>query len=394
MRRSSLILVLLAVLVGVGQVAGPVVAGPKKASDNKDEEEIDYLALAARLIRDGHYDRAELTLAEVDENDEDLDRTLYYVLRGLIALDKKVYAEAATAFEKAIRAGNTDPLVYLNLARSRFGMNDYRGTVKALDAAGPAALNEPQAELIKSRAYWELGDAGGALRVLSRAGERFPEIVEFARTEIYYLVELGLYQELARSRKRFLGRSDIEARDLAAIGEALRQGGRLDEAAETLEAARLRFPDELLLTVQLARVLMDREEPLSSAILLEEAARHDPKYLVEAAELYRRAGRLQRALFINQRVSDQKAKLKQRLQILLELEDYEKIAAAESRLSRLGLLADEQVRYAMAFAFFQIRDFTSAERHVKALTDPDLFRKGIELRKAMEDCKAAGWMCE
>lgn len=393
MRRSSLILVVLAVLLGVGQVAGPVLAD-KKDDNKNEEEEIDYLALAARLIRDGHYDRAELTLAELDQNDDNLDRKLYHVLVGLVALDKKAYAEAAAAFEKAIRAGNTDPLVYLNLARARFGIKDYRGTVQALDAAGPAALKEPQAELIKSRAYWELGDTGGALTVLTRAGQRFPDIVEFPRTEIYFLIELDLFQELARSRKRFLARSDIEARDLAAIGEALRQSGSLDEAAETLEAARLRFPDELLLTIQLARVLMDREEPLSSAILLEEAARHDPAYLIEAAELYRRAGRLQRALFLNQRVSDQKAKMKQRLQILLELEDYEKIAAAESRLSRLGLLADEQVRYAMAFASFQIRDFATAERHVKALTDPDMFRKGIELRKAMEDCKAAGWLCE
>ena len=68
-------------------------------------------------------------------------------------------------------------------------------------------------------------------------------------------------------------------------------------------------------------------------MLLERVARTEPKYVVEAAELFRRSGRLERALFLNKRIADQKAKIKQRLQILLELERFEMIVAMEARHS-------------------------------------------------------------
>jgi len=358
------------------------------------EEEIDYVALAARLVQDGHWDRAELTLQQVDETDEELDHKLFYVLRGLVSLQKKVYLDAADNFELAIKAGNTDPLVYINLGRARFGGKDYQGTVDALIAAGKSARAEPRAELLLSRSYWELGDPGAALEVLQRAGKRYPDKIEFPRLESFYLIKLELFQELARRRSELLERDDVEATDLAAISEALRKGGKLDEAKYTLEAARLRFPDDETLTVQLARVLMDQDQSLSSAMLLEQAARTNPKYLIEAAEMYRRAGRLVRALFINKRIGDQKSKIKQRLQILLELGQFEQISAMEARLSRLGLLSDQQIRYALAYGFFMIRDFESSEKHIAKLTDPEFFDKGVALRKAIGACKSAGWQCQ
>lgn len=386
MRRA-----VLAAVVALSLVA--TASGDKNKGDNPDDE-VDYLALAARLVRDGHYDRAELALQKVNLDDETVDKQRYYILAGLVSMQNKVYVDAAENFERAIEAGATDPVVYVSLGQARFGMKDYRGAVTALQRAGEAARSDPRAELLLSRSYWELGDPGAALDVIGRAGARFPASIDFPRFEMFYLVELGLFQELSRRSSRFLARDDLQASDLAAVGEALRKTGELEDAELFLEAARLRFPDDTDLAVLQARVLMDQGSLLSSAMVLEQVARMDPKYLIEAAEMYRRAGRLERALFINQRVGDQKAKMKQRLQILLELGRFETISAMEARLSRLGLLEDEQIRYALAYGFFMIRDFESAERHIKHLRDPDLFAKGIELRKAIASCKAAGWMCQ
>ncbi len=367
--------------------------GTTHAKKKVAEDEVDYLALATRLFQDGHVDRASQALEEVKEGDE-LDYKHYFVLKGLIALNKKLYVASADAFQSAIEAGNEDPLVFINLGRARFGAKDYRGTVKALERAGPSALKEPKAELLLSQAHWELGEAEQALFVLTRAGSRFPDAIEFARLEMAYLIKLELYQELARQRAKFLARPDVEAGDLVAIGEALRKSGRLDEAQSSLEVARLRFPNNIGLTVQLARVFMDDGKLLSSAIMLEQAARQEEKYFVEAAEMYRRAGRLVRALVINKRIPDQKRKIRQRLQILLELQRFEMIAGMEARLSRLGLLGDQQIRYALAYGFFQTRDFASANKHIAHLTDPAFFEKGIALRKAIESCNQAGWLCE
>ena len=381
----------LAAVLAVLFVLSAALAGKDK---KEQEEEIDYLALAARLVKDGHYDRAALTLDKVDEDAEEVDQKLLHTLRGLVYMHEKLYVEAASSFEQAIAAGSTDPVMWMSLGQARFGMKDYRGAVKALDRAGDTAREDARVELLRSRAHWELGEPGEALEVLARAGERFPDEIEFPRAEMFTLIELGLYRELARRGGAFLDRDDVEAVDLAAMGEAMRKGGQLAEARQFVEEARLRFPDDVSLSVLLSRVYMDDEQLLSSAMILEEVARLDSKYLIEAAEMYRRAGRLERALFLNARVGDQKAKMKQRLQIQLELEQYEMISAMEARLSRLGLLDDPQIRYALAYGFFMIRDFDSAERHIKRIDDPDLFEKGNELRRAIASCKDAGWLCQ
>jgi tetratricopeptide (TPR) repeat protein len=381
-------------LLAVFLVTCSLVSAVSAKKTPESEDDVDYLALATRLFQDGHVDRASDALEDVDVSSEELDRDRYYLLKGLVALNQKLYLVAVESFELAMEAGNTDPLVLINLARSHFGAKNYKGTVSALLTAGESARAEPSAELLLCQAYWELSNAGMALKVLARATVRFPDAIDFSRLEIAYLIKLQLYQELASKQVKFLERSDVQPNDIVAIGEALRKSARLDEAKTSLESGRLRFPDDIGLSVQLARVYMDDGELFSAGMLLEQVARQDDAFFVESAEMYRRSGRLVRALLINKRVPDQKRKMRQRLQILLELERFEMIAGMEARLSRLGLLADQQIRYALAYGFFQTRDFESAEKHIRHLSDPSFFEKGIALRKAIESCVAAGWLCE
>ena len=127
--------------------------------------------------------------------------------------------------------------------------------------------------------------------------------------------------------------------------------------------------------------------------MLEEAARLDPALLSEAAEMSRRAGDLDRALLLNSQVSDQKEKARQRLAILVEMKRYEEAAAMEPRLSRLGLLEDEDVRYALAYSYFMTRRFDPAREHLKKITRADLFRSAAQLFKAMEVCEQDPLQC-
>ena len=65
----------------------------------------------------------------------------------------------------------------------------------------------------------------------------------------------------------------------------------------------------------------------------------------------------------------------------------------EIPLRRVGLMEDEDLRYALAYALFKTGDFDGAERHLAALTRPDLFRKAAELRSAIQDCAEDSWKC-
>jgi tetratricopeptide (TPR) repeat protein len=99
------------------------------------------------------------------------------------------------------------------------------------------------------------------------------------------------------------------------------------------------------------------------------------------------------ALTLNGQVIDQQKKLKQRLAIFIDLERFDQAAGMEPDLYRTGLLANEDIRYALAYALFKTGRYEEAESHLRQLTDSDLFRKANELRGAMERCREEPWRC-
>lgn len=409
-RRLSLLLLSAALLGGVC-VPRPTLAWGKQ--DKKEAvDEIDYLALAARLLRDGHADRAEGALSQAKLDAPGFDKRRFYTLQGLAALSQRKFKSAAKAFEAAIKAPppagevaaagkdgkkaapeKPDPALFMYLAQSYFGQKDYRNTLKTLKRAGSALDDEPTVYLMEAQANWELKRPQGAIAALVAGGKRFPEKSEFLRTQVFYTVELGLFQEGTELGQRYLARADATAEDYIAVAEALRRGEQPEKAGLLLEGAHLRFEGNERVLLALAHTYIDREQPLSAAIILEDAARMDPKFAVEAAELYKRAGRLARALSLNAQVGDQAAKFRQRLAILIEMENFELVGGMAPTLDRLGLLKEDAVRYALAYALYKVGDFGGAEGHLKRLTESKLIESANQLRKAMAACKAEGWQC-
>ncbi len=383
----------LACLGALALVLAPATAEGKPKEDKKqDETDVDFVELAALLVRDGHYDRAELTLRQVDLKAEGVDLIRYHTLSGLVFLKKQLYTQAKQSLLAALKAGQTDPVIHLQLAQANFGLQDYPGTVASLDRAGEAAKSLPAAYLMRAEAEFKQSKTAAGFAALNEGAKRFPQERALARMRLFRLVDQKLYQEAVELGRRYL-EGTKEPEDFLALGDALRKSGQLSQAAELAEQGRLRFADNRELTMLLAHVQLDQQRPLAAAMLLEDLSREHPEYTVEAAELYRRASRHTRALMLNARVLDQKAKLKQRLSILIEMGSYESVAAMAPRLSRLSLLEDESVRYALAYGYFKIGDFASAEQHLRQLSSTQMFERANQLRRAMESCKERGWEC-
>ena len=191
----------------------------------------------------------------------------------------------------------------------------------------------------------------------------------------------------------YLGRSEGKVEDYIALGNALRASGELDEAAVFLEQAQLIFPGSPDVRKVLAHVYIERGEMSAAADLLYNAALLEPELLPEAAELYRRSGQTFRAMNLNSQIITQEEKLRQRLALYLEMGSYEQAAAMEIPLRRVGLLAEEDLRYAIAYSLFKTGAFDEAESHLAQLNRPDLFRKAAELRRAIQDCAEDSWKC-
>ncbi len=381
-------------LIRIAAFALALAALPALAADGDDDlTPTEYLELAAKLTGDGEYERAARSLAKVDKTDEDLDLAKYYTVAGLIAVNTNRNEDAIRNLTEAIKAGQTDLLLHLYIAQAHFALEQWDGTLKALDAAGETADGLASVWLMRAHAQWSKGDKQATYTTLTRAADRFPANTTFTRRQVFYLIEQGLYQEAANLGRQFLARGDAKAEDYAAIGGALRRTKSYDEALTILEAAHLRFPDNDAVTKSLSQAWLEAGKPLAAAGLLEKVALNDPNLFVEAAELYRRAGYPTQALSLNARVPDQAKKLKQRVGILVQLRRYAEVAGMENALFRNGLLDDEDVRYALAYAYFRSGDFDATEKHLSALKRPELFRKATELRKVMSECGDQKWTC-
>ena len=363
-----------------------------EASGNKTQP-TDFIELAAVMLKDGHSDRALLALQSVDLENKKTDLARFYTLQGLAYMGLNDLEAAKDSLQRAVRNGQKDQAIFIYLAQTYFGLKDYKQTIDAIGKAGDLASKDAALVSLKAESYWHLKEADAAINTLNAGQRAFPADFRFLKRKVFYFVELGLYQEAARLGREYLKRSKASAADYIALGNALRLSKEFQEAMNILEIARLQFPHDEMVAKLLAHTYLDQGKLNSAAFILEQAALLNPGLLAEAAEIYRRAGRFHKALTLNESISDQKVKFKQRLSILLALKQFERAANMESSLYRTGLLEDQDVRYALAYALFSSGRFPEANKHLDHLKSAELFRKGTELRRLMEVCKTEPWQC-
>lgn len=386
MRQSLHSLLRLALLLG------PLVVGPAFGAKQSGED-VNYLDLAGVLIKDGHYDRAENALNQVDTSVENLDRGQYHTLRGLVLLHRNQAAAAQKQFLQALATGDPGNTVYVYLAQAHFQQEQYQEALNALEQSEGAGGHLPAVYFMAARSYWELERPAEALAVLERGRGQFLDEAPFVRQKLFYLIKLGLYREAADLGMSYLAGKAAAPEDYIAIGSALRESQQYQQALRFLEMARLRYPDNGKVMKVLAHTYLDTGNVLSAAEIMTAAAYADAALKVEAAELQRRAGNLFRALALNAEVTDQKKKLKQRLAILLALERHDQVAGMAEDLMRVGLIGNEDVRYALAYALFKTGQYGRAEQQLAVIERSDLFRKSVELREAIKQCREEPWQC-
>ncbi|MCB9651572.1 MAG: hypothetical protein H6730_34000 [Deltaproteobacteria bacterium] len=382
-------------IIAVGVLIAAIATPAEGARKKKKKEEVNYIDLATVMIRDGHYDRAQQALAQVDLSAEGVDLGRFHTLRGLVELHSELYRQAADDFSAAVESGADSPIVQVYLGQALFYSKDFRGAITALDRAGAKADEIPGTYAMRAEAYWHLEDSVNAWRTLEEGTARHPTFTELVRRKIFLAVQLGLYQVAAELGREYLKNSEATYEDQLAIGQALVRSGSVKEGLEFLERAHLQYPERPAVLMDLAKVYQGLSMYRTAATLLEPVAlTGDANLAGQGAELYRAAGMYFQALALNARIPDSKARLRQRLAILLDMQRYDMVASMARDLTRVGLIQeDENIRYAVAFAYFKERDYERAETLLKGIRDPSLFRKATEVRKAMEDCRDQMWKC-
>jgi tetratricopeptide (TPR) repeat protein len=360
----------------------------------ENEDEVNYLELASLMLKDNNIERAEIALSQVDKDVEDFEWQRFHVLNGLLQVRKGDHQAAIDAFLAAKKLGEVDSVINVYLAQSAFATEQYQLAIDALNDAGKAVERIPSVYHMRGQAHWLLKEHEMALAVMDQASQIFPEDASFSRRKIFYLIELGLNSTAAELGQQYLEQQQADASDYVAIGNALRASGNLILALRFLERAQLKFPQNADVSKALAATYISNQSYDTAANLVHRLALTDNQLMSEAAELYRRSGQRHLALTLNSTIENQEQKLKQRLGLLIELENYEQAANMEDDIKRVRIDSDENILYAMAYALFKVGDYPKAERYLSRITDTQLFQKAVEIRKIMADCADEAWRCQ
>ena len=143
----------------------------------------------------------------------------------------------------------------------------------------------------------------------------------------------------------------------------------------------------------LGHLYMKKSMEFTTASLFEEASHYEHKYVKEAAELHRRVGLIPHAMYLNSQISDKKEKLKQKIALYVDRQEYEKVIGLIDALKRYKMLDNDTIRYAVAYAYYMAKDYEEAEVQLKKIRDDALFSKATIIRKNIEKCQDNSMEC-
>lgn len=364
------------------------------ASDNKKNEDINHLELAALLLKDAYLNRANDELKKVDLKDEKIDKVRYYTIAGLLYTKLAKYQKANEAFYDSLKAGQVDKSIYLYIAQNSFKLKQYKECIDAINKSEEIGEKKPSIYALKAESYFRLKLYSNGLDTLNIAITKFPKVYSFYKQRFNYFMILELYQSAITDANTYLENVKANEKTTLSFISALRSAKQTDKAIHLAEKANLEFSHSAEVTLLLAHLYLDNEMPLNAANLFDEASAKDFKYTKEAAEMLRRAKKYTRALYKNSQMLNPKEKLKQRIAIYLEYGDYERIVASEKALKRSKLIEDENIRYALAYSYYMVSEYNKSEIELNKLQSSDMFKKATEIRKNIQKCQNNIWECQ
>ena len=403
-----------------------------------EEEMINHLEIATIMYYDGKYDKALEELQFAKDSHTKIEWDKYHNMRGLIFLKSEKYSSSINAFKKAIIATKQkvyeppveekpkreylfsafsekkqaeEPIVkkplfdpeklrkdqieeiYIYLSQAYYKAEQYMNVAHALDAAGEKGRASASLFTLRAECYWKADQKGSAIDALSRGAKLFPKDATLLKQKFYYFAELKLYQAAIDAAKAYMSKMPANVQEYISLAQMLQSGGESEEAIKVLEEARLKFPTSAKVHILLGHYYNQKDMPHVTADLFEKGSFYDSSYLKEAAEMYRRNGELAHALYLNSIMTDKKEKTKQKVAIFVSRGEFEKVIGLKDALDRYGLLTNDNMRYALAYAYYVVKDYENAEMHLKKIDDDELFSKATVIRKNIEKCKSNSLEC-
>ena len=151
----------------------------------QDQEDADYLSLAALMIKDGQHLRAGEALDQVDTSVKKFDWKRYHTLRGLVYQNQDLHQLTIESFTAAIEAGQEDPSLHLYIARAWFALEEFDKANAELDKTGDLQNTLPAIWHLRIGIALKREHFVDAWHVLEESVNRFPAEKIFQRQTVF-----------------------------------------------------------------------------------------------------------------------------------------------------------------------------------------------------------------
>lgn len=188
-------------------------------------------------------------------------------LKGLAALSRQRFGEAAAAFETLLAQAPDDPALRFNLAWCRAMTGDPAGAAALLDEATIAAT--PRAAALKVQALHQIGPLEDVLAYGMGLAELYPD----DRALMSALAVVALDAEDARLAEDYARRAGDTPEGLSTLGMLQLAEDQVDGALALFDRALAAYPDSGRGLLGKGLALLLRNEPGAAAACLDRSAR-------------------------------------------------------------------------------------------------------------------------
>lgn len=399
--------------------------------DNKDM--IDHLSLATLMIYDAKYEKAQEELELVDKTSKTFDKAKYYTIVGVLNSKLIKTEDAIKAYEKAIEATRTKLFIapkiinnkkylfsiagdeikkkkvpkydaekkrvekiselYMHITKEYYKLKDYKNTVISLEKAGEKGKSKASLYTLRAECYYKQKEYSKSIFYLSEGIKKFPKDTKLLKQKFYYFADLKLYQSAIDTSKIYMSKVGVSSKEYIALAQMLIGANQIDSAIKLLEEAKLMFYKDPKIGILLGHVYLKKDMKHTTAHLFEQSSYFDKKYIKDAVEMNRRAGNNLHAHYLNSQNINKVQKLKQKIAIYLNEQEYRKIIGLKEALKRYKMLDDDNLRYTLAYSYYMVGDYKNSERHLKFISDNELFSKATVIRKNIEKCMKNSLEC-
>lgn len=398
----------------------------------KEELSVDHLAMATLMIYDGKLGVAKDELRLVNKKSENFDAAKYYTVSGVLNSKLNDHKSAISNYKKAIAATKVKEFkapkietkqkylfsiasvkektktptynaeevrseklsqLYMYLSQSYYKIKDYKNTVVSLNKAGERGKNRAALYTLRAECYWKIKEHSNAINALNKGISLFPNDTTLLKQKFYYYADLKLYQAAIKASKAYMKKSGSGVAEYVTLAQMLIGANQINSAIILLEEAKLKYPRDSKVGVLLGHMYLKKDMKHTTAHLFEVSSYYDKKYLKDAVEMNRQAKNLSHAIYLNSRNHDKVEQVKQKIAIYLDRGEFRKVIGLKKALKRYKLLDDDNLRYALAYAYYMAADYDRAEWHLKKISDNELFSKATVIRKNIEKCKKNSLEC-